>query len=56
MAELFNATPLFPGSSELDQIDTIFKYLGTPSYEQWREGYKLGLKRNLKLESLAYKK
>lgn len=41
MAELFNANPLFPGASELDQLDTIFKLLGTPTFEQWRDGYKL---------------
>jgi serine/threonine protein kinase len=30
MAELYNNTALFPGASELDQIETIFKILGTP--------------------------
>jgi serine/threonine protein kinase len=33
MAELFNEQPLFPGATELDQIDTIFKMLGTPRIE-----------------------
>lgn len=41
MAELFTTNPLFPGSSELDQLDTILKLLGTPTKEQWRDGYKL---------------
>jgi len=41
MAELLNSAPLFTGASELDQLDTIFKYLGTPRQEQWREGYKI---------------
>jgi serine/threonine protein kinase len=31
MAELFLGMPIFPGSSELNQVDTIFKILGTPS-------------------------
>ena len=30
-AELFLGMPIFPGSSELNQVDTIFKILGTPS-------------------------
>jgi serine/threonine protein kinase len=56
MAELFNETPLFPGSSELDQIDTILRQLGTPKFEQWREGYKLAQKRKINLEDMQYKK
>ncbi|CDW82802.1 cyclin-dependent kinase f-4-like [Stylonychia lemnae] len=56
MAELFNQSPLFPGANELDQLDQIFKLLGTPRLEQWREGYKLAQKRNIKLEEMAYKK
>ena len=31
MGELFNGNPLFPGQSELDQLDAIFKLLGTPT-------------------------
>eukprot|EP00347_Sterkiella_histriomuscorum_P019541 403341239 len=53
MAELFNANPLFTGTSELDQLDAIFKLLGTPRLEQF---YKLAQKRNIKLENFAYKK
>lgn len=45
MAELYLQRPLFPGTSELDQIDRIFKILGTPKKDQWREGYKLAEKR-----------
>jgi serine/threonine protein kinase len=46
-AELFMGRPLFPGSSEEDQIHTIFKVLGTPKSDQWREGYKLAEKRQI---------
>jgi serine/threonine protein kinase len=46
MAELFLGMPIFPGQSELNQVDTIFKILGTPPKEHWREGYELALKRN----------
>mmetsp|Transcript_28133 Transcript_28133/g.42550 ORF Transcript_28133/g.42550 Transcript_28133/m.42550 type:complete len:116 (+) Transcript_28133:427-774(+) len=30
MGELYLQTPLFPGSSELDQLEKIFSILGTP--------------------------
>lgn len=45
MAELFLGVPIFPGQSELNQVDTIFKIMGTPAKEQWREGYELAAKR-----------
>ena len=48
MAELYLLRPLFPGSSEIDQLDRIFKILGTPKRDQWREGYKLAEKRDIK--------
>jgi cyclin-dependent kinase len=34
-AELVNMKPLFPGSSEKDQIVKIFKLMGTPTVEKW---------------------
>jgi cell division cycle 2-like protein len=34
MAELFTGQPLFPGKTELDQLDLIFKALGRPRKEQ----------------------
>ncbi|KAK8794840.1 hypothetical protein WA158_001820 [Blastocystis sp. Blastoise] len=34
-AEMYNGRPLFPGQNEKDQIDIIFKKLGTPSIEEW---------------------
>ena len=55
MGELYLQQPLFPGSSELDQIDKILKILGTPSKENWREGYKLAEKRNIKFQSYSAK-
>jgi serine/threonine protein kinase len=45
MAEMYLLAPLFPGSSELDQMDKILKILGTPKPDQWREGYRLAAKR-----------
>lgn len=55
MSELYLQRPLFPGSSEIDQIDKIFKVLGTPSKEQWGLGYKLAEKRNLEFNSYPKK-
>lgn len=41
MAELFTGKPLFPGASEIDQLDRICQVLGTPSVQEWPEGYRL---------------
>jgi serine/threonine protein kinase len=38
MAELFLQSPLFPGTSEADQMCRICKVLGTPTKENWPEG------------------
>jgi cell division cycle 2-like len=35
MAELLTRKPLFAGKNELNQIDLIFKTLGTPTPETW---------------------
>jgi len=34
-AEMMNGRPLFPGSSNADQLIKIFKMLGTPTIKQW---------------------
>ena len=47
MAELYLLRPIFPGSSEADQIEKVFKILGTPKKDQWREGFKLAEKREM---------
>eukprot|EP00923_Selenidium_pygospionis_P041524 GHVN01071971.1.p1 GENE.GHVN01071971.1~~GHVN01071971.1.p1 ORF type:complete len:304 (+),score=25.73 GHVN01071971.1:367-1278(+) len=36
-AEMVNGKPLFPGTSDNDQLLKIFKTLGTPSVESWPE-------------------
>jgi len=38
IAELFSLRPLFPGSSEADQLYKICSVLGTPSQHTWPEG------------------
>lgn len=35
MAEMINGKPLFPGSTESDQLQKIFKTLGTPTETSW---------------------
>jgi serine/threonine protein kinase len=46
MAELYSGTPLFPGSSEKDQLLRILQTMGTPTKEEWPEGYKLAAQMN----------
>lgn len=41
MAELYTFRPLFPGSSEVDQLFKICTVLGTPDKNDWHEGYRL---------------
>ncbi|KFV51318.1 Serine/threonine-protein kinase MAK [Tyto alba] len=41
MAELYTLRPLFPGTSEVDEIFKICQVLGTPKKSEWPEGYHL---------------
>ncbi|XP_056174277.1 cyclin-dependent kinase F-4 isoform X4 [Syzygium oleosum] len=41
MAEMFNLRPLFPGSSEADEIYKICSVLGSPTRDSWTEGLHL---------------
>lgn len=41
MAEIYTFRPLFPGSSETDQLFKICSVLGTPMQTDWPEGHKL---------------
>ncbi|CAL1686367.1 unnamed protein product [Lasius platythorax] len=41
VAELCKLEPLFPGTSEGDQLDRIFQVLGTPSQQAWPENVSL---------------
>jgi protein kinase len=41
LAELYALHPLFPGSSEIDQIYLIFRLLGPPTVDSWPEGVSL---------------
>ncbi|XP_006811103.1 serine/threonine-protein kinase MAK-like [Saccoglossus kowalevskii] len=48
MAELYTLRPLFPGSSEIDEIFKICTIMGTPKKEDWEEGYRLAAAMNFK--------
>jgi serine/threonine protein kinase len=41
MAEMYTLRPLFPGTSEADEIYKICSIMGTPTNSTWPEGLKL---------------
>jgi len=41
LAEMYTLHPLFPGSSEIDQIHRIFHVIGGPTEDTWPEGVNL---------------
>ena len=41
VAELYLRRPLFPGTSEVDQIAKLCSVLGTPQPTDWQDGYRL---------------
>ncbi|XP_048796615.1 serine/threonine-protein kinase MAK isoform X1 [Lagopus muta] len=48
MAELYTLRPLFPGTSEVDEIFKICQVLGTPKKSDWPEGYHLSSAMNFR--------
>ncbi|KAL6745198.1 kinase-like domain-containing protein [Haematococcus lacustris] len=53
MAEMYMLRPLFPGSSEADEIYKICSVLGTPTQQTWPEGLKLAAAMNFRFPSFA---
>lgn len=53
MAELYTLRPLFPGSSEIDEIFKICSVLGTPKKEDWNEGYQLAAAMNFRFHQCS---
>ncbi|XP_077990847.1 serine/threonine-protein kinase MAK-like isoform X2 [Glandiceps talaboti] len=53
MAELYTLRPLFPGSSEIDEIFKICAVLGTPKKDDWEEGFRLAKMMNFKFPQLV---
>lgn len=41
MSELYTLRPLFPGSSEADELVKIASVLGTPTQHNWPDGVRL---------------
>lgn len=52
--ELLTMKPLFPGQSEAQQIELIFKTLGTPNERIWENYEKKGLARKIKLPDYKF--
>ncbi|XP_075069162.1 serine/threonine-protein kinase MAK isoform X2 [Mixophyes fleayi] len=48
MAELYTLRPLFPGTSEVDEIFKICQVLGTPKKNDWPEGHQLATSMNFR--------
>lgn len=53
MAELYALKPLFPGSSEMDEIFKVCQVLGTPSKGDWPEGHQLASQMNFRWPQVA---
>lgn len=53
MAELFTLRPLFPGSSEADEIYKICAVLGSPNMRTWPEGIKLAAQMQFRFPQFA---
>eukprot|EP00794_Sanderia_malayensis_P004769 gene4769-5396_t len=53
MAETYTLRPLFPGSSEVDMIFKLCSVLGTPTKEEWPEGYQLAAAMNFKFPKMV---
>ena len=49
--ELFNLNPLFPGDNTIDQIYKITSILGSPTSENWPEGFKEAKRKGIMLSS-----
>jgi protein kinase len=53
MAEMFTLRPLFPGTSEGDQLYKICSVLGNPTHATWAEGMKLAAAMNYRFPHFA---
>ena len=53
LQELYTRRPLFPGSSEIDQIYKICSVLGTPSHQDWAQGHQLASNMSFKFPQFS---
>ena len=51
--ELYTRRPLFPGSSEIDQIYKICSVLGTPASQDWPQGHTLAANMSFKFPTFT---
>ena len=51
--ELYTRRPLFPGSSEIDQIYKICSVLGTPASQDWPQGHQLAANMSFKFPTFT---
>ena len=56
MAEMYTGLPLFPGSNERDQMGKILQIMGTPSKDEWPDGYKLASSIGIELQKSSGKR
>lgn len=52
--EFLSLKPIFPGQSEADQLNMIFKYLGTPNERIWPGYSDLPLVKKIQFEEHSY--
>eukprot|EP00754_Rhynchopus_humris_P004068 Rhum_TRINITY_DN12094_c0_g1::Rhum_TRINITY_DN12094_c0_g1_i1::g.49148::m.49148/K08829/MAK; male germ cell-associated kinase len=53
MAEMYLIRPLFPGTSETDEIFKICSVLGTPTPAQWQDGHRLAQAMSFKFPQMV---
>lgn len=53
MAEMYLNRPIFPGTTEADQLTRIVSVLGTPSNTDWPEGYRLAQNKGIKIPNIT---
>jgi protein kinase len=53
MVELFLGRPIFPGTSESDQLSKVVSVLGTPSQSDWPDGHHLSELKGVRFPQMA---
>jgi serine/threonine protein kinase len=53
MGEMFLGRPVFPGTSESDQLTRIVTVLGAPSRQDWPEGLQVATQRGISFPMVA---
>ena len=53
MAEMYLNRPLFPGTSESDQLTRILSVLGTPTMQDWPEGHHIAQTKGIQFPQIT---